>query len=58
MKKTNHTSYISPKLEFIALECNDLVTTSGEGSGGASGDTTVNNTVDGFTFDENILIKW
>ena len=29
MKNDKITSYITPKLEIIAVECNDVVTTSG-----------------------------
>lgn len=50
MKNVNSTPYISPKLDVIALECNDIMTVSsitpGTGSGG------------GYVGDDNILENW
>ncbi len=62
MKNDKITSYITPKLEIIAVECNDIVTaSSGTLPGDAPGttpSTPPSNVPGGFIADDNFLGNW
>lgn len=62
MKNDNLAPYITPMLEVIKVECNDIVTTSGVILPGDAPGTTPsappNNAPGGFIADDNLLEIW
>ena len=62
MKNDNLALYITPMLEVIKVECNDIITTSGViGPGNAPGttpDAPPSNAPGGFIADDNFLGTW
>ncbi len=51
MKNVNPTTYVSPKLEIVVLESDDIMSTSGAISPGTKPDN-------GYVGDDNVLENW